>query len=369
MTTSLVLPDRQRSVALYGNITDPLAFINSLGDDFLASGMFGCANKQQGRVLAMAVVAENKSPIELARVYHIMDGKLSMRSDAMLAEFRARGGKHRQIQRDADAAEIELSMDGEAQRYRLTWIEAQQEPYVWGKSDAKGNRAIKYNWSTPRSRMQMLWARVVSDGVRAMAPEVVAGYYTPEEIDDSEGHDEPAKRASRRAPVASTNGAAAVVPSSPQATTEQAPFDDGVIDASFEVSPTQNPAVEPGTSPPVQATSSVADQSPPAPAADPIPAGVATGGTSGQSMLETDPCTQVQVNQIRSLINDIATVDPGIVEKIKKQLASTGREKIAELNWKEAQGLFQALTQKAHQVFAEQALAKGHGDEGGESKK
>lgn len=201
--------------------------------------------------------------------------------------------------------------------------------------------------------MQMLWARVVSDGVRAMAPEVVAGYYTPEELDESDGDaDQSAGKRKVKAATPATNGAATVTTSPPAAAQgEQAPFDDGVIDASFEVTPKQ--AVELGS--PVTATPDATYDSSPE-ATDSVPAGVATGGLVGNSMLETDPCTPVQVNQIRSLINDISAVQPGIVNKIKAQLAASGREKIAELNFKEAAGLLQALMHKAHQVFAEEAL-------------
>ena len=43
---------------------------------------------------------------------------------------------------------------------------------------------LKAKYSTPRARMQMLWARCVSDGVRVVAPECVQGIYTPEETSD-----------------------------------------------------------------------------------------------------------------------------------------------------------------------------------------
>jgi len=46
------------------------------------------------------------------------------------------------------------------------------------------NDELKFNWSTPRKRKQMLWARLVSDVVRAIAPQVVKGIYTPEEVAD-----------------------------------------------------------------------------------------------------------------------------------------------------------------------------------------
>ena len=40
-------------------------------------------------------------------------------------------------------------------------------------------------YPTPWQRKKMLWARVISDGVHTMAPEVATGIYTPEELDDT----------------------------------------------------------------------------------------------------------------------------------------------------------------------------------------
>lgn len=102
-----------------------------------------------------------------------------MRSDAMLAGLVEAGGRYKVVQRDSDAAKIEITIAGQTQAFALTWQEAQEEPFTKGKGGK-----IKDNWATPRSRMQMLWARVVSDGVRVMAPQVVCGGYTPEEISD-----------------------------------------------------------------------------------------------------------------------------------------------------------------------------------------
>jgi hypothetical protein len=151
----------------------------------------------------------------LAERYHIIHGRLSMRADAMLADFRTKcSGSHKVIERTADAAEIELAIKGskQVQRFRLTWEEAKQEPFVYVGKEAsiieriqKGawkDLMLKPKYATPRSRCQMLWARVVSDGVRAMAPEVVAGYYTPEEIDDGpEGAVPPAKQLPETTPI------------------------------------------------------------------------------------------------------------------------------------------------------------------------
>ncbi len=151
-----------------------------LGQFFEQSGMFGCSSEGQGIVLVMSCLMENLSPIEFRRRYHLVDGNPTMRTDYMLAMFTARGGDYEIIERSPDAAEIKLWTGSRKGAFRMTWKEAQAESYIY-KKDGK---TLKTNWSTERRRMQMLWARVVSDAVRAVDPGVCAGTYSPEEVSD-----------------------------------------------------------------------------------------------------------------------------------------------------------------------------------------
>lgn len=163
-------------ITVYERVENPLEFAREMGKAMALSGIFGCRNEQQGIVLAMACLAEKKNPIELARTYHIIDGKLSMRADAMLAEFRARGGKHRWLKTgdDGQQAEVELAIDGQKQVVSFTMQDAHRAELVRPKSNW-----VKYPG-------EMLRARAVSKGIRMLAPEIVAGCYVPEEIED--GH-------------------------------------------------------------------------------------------------------------------------------------------------------------------------------------
>ena len=87
--------------------------------------------------------------------------------------------KYEIVSRTNERAEIAIYKGKKKDVFILTWQEAEKEPFT---KDKGGN--VKTNYATPRSRMQMLWARVVSDGVRATFPQVVAGTYTPEEVED-----------------------------------------------------------------------------------------------------------------------------------------------------------------------------------------
>ena len=82
-------------IQLYTKLNDPITAIEKLGLMFAKSGMFGCERTEQGQVLAMICLAEMKSPTAIVRDYHIIDGKLSKKSLAALADFRGAGGKHK----------------------------------------------------------------------------------------------------------------------------------------------------------------------------------------------------------------------------------------------------------------------------------
>ena len=162
------------------NIQDPVSFIIGLGNAFALSSMFGVKTKEQGQVLAMHCLMTKSSPLEIMQTFHLVDGsKLSMRADAILARFNARGGKHQVLQRDPSCASVKLIKDGVETTFTLKWDDCKNEPFAKGKDGLPS-----FNYSTPLKRMQMLWARVTSDAVRATDPGAVCGMYTPEELQD-----------------------------------------------------------------------------------------------------------------------------------------------------------------------------------------
>lgn len=231
-------------ITVYERINDPIQAMTVYGDDIAKSGLLGCSNVSQGRLIAMECFARRTTAMTIAQQFHIIDNKLSMKADAMLAELRRLGGKHKVVKRSADHAEIEITFDGDTQRFVFTWEEAKQEPFVY---DAKRKDALAAiargdaskltlnpNYASPRKRMQMLWARVVSDGVRTMAPEVNFGRYVPEEIEDEE--DGPAANSSQaNGHAANGNGKAKVsVDSYTPPTTGTATATSNTVDAEFE---------------------------------------------------------------------------------------------------------------------------------------
>ena len=124
----------------------------------------------------------------------MIKGRVSKKTDAILADFHMIGGTHLPISRTEEVAEAKFTLGKASYTSKLTWEECKSEPFIYqgkeddvvqlleaGKMDAL---KIKAKYRTPRARKQMLWARVVSDGVRVVAPECCRGIYTPEEVDD-----------------------------------------------------------------------------------------------------------------------------------------------------------------------------------------
>lgn len=166
-------------LAFYQRIANPIEAVEKLGVWFQKSAMMGVGTKEAGIVVATTCLTERISPLEFQRRYHIIENRPSMRADYMLARFQELGGSIKIINRNAACSEVDLTWKGETTRFSFSWEDALLEPFV---KDKRG--AIKTNYATPRTRMQMLWARCVSDGVRTVCPQVNSGTYTPEEVID-----------------------------------------------------------------------------------------------------------------------------------------------------------------------------------------
>lgn len=285
-------------------MSDPVKAVETIGKAITLSRIFGCQNESQGQVLALECFAKQLPPLALAEQYHLIDGKLSMKADAMLAGFEDMGGEYEIKEYSPDACEIIFRREKNELAIRITWEMAQQEKWPFGKG-----KELKTNWSTPIGRQDMLWARVVSRGVRKLAPGVVCGRYTPEELIDSTEH------------VIDVQPVPAIEKAK-QLAQEQA---DQVEDAAIE----ESCDIESGEAKSLQ--------------------GRISANTS-------EPCSLEQVEAIKSALAIASQVDPKITAKIKDKLAKHGFEKIAELNMLEADKLKQAIENNTIKKFFELEL-------------
>ena len=169
-----------------------IADVFALAKAFAQAHVLGARNDAEG-VMALKVVQE-VGMVRGNEVYNIMMGRLSKKASAICADFLKAGGKYRIVKRDSTCAELVASFgDTKDMTFRFTWEEAQEEPFVYaGGPDSQqaallkpiGKRTLKDKYRTPRSRMQMLWARVVSDMGMALCPTVCEGMYPPEVAED-----------------------------------------------------------------------------------------------------------------------------------------------------------------------------------------
>lgn len=169
-------PPITTALSVYDRVGDPMTAIKTLGRSIFLSGIFGVEKPEQGEIIAMQCLAERKSPLELARTYHFIQGQLAIRSDALLAKFHQAGGTVDWVTRTDDLVEADFARGGSKVR-----IVASMKEYVGNGTALGKDGKPKDNWRKwPR---RMLTARAISEGVRLVAPDCCFGTYVVEELD------------------------------------------------------------------------------------------------------------------------------------------------------------------------------------------
>lgn len=150
----------------------PLEQIGMMAKAVSDSGLFGLKSESAAFALMCIAQADGIPPIKAAVQYHIIDGKPALKSEAMLARFQASGGKIRWKERTPQRCTLWLSHP-QAGEIEVTWdIERAKAAGLAGRNTWKAYPA------------QMMSARCISEGIRALYPACVGGFYTPEEVRD-----------------------------------------------------------------------------------------------------------------------------------------------------------------------------------------
>ena len=162
----------KNEIQTYEKMND-LPSVQALGKVINESGMFGCKKPEQGIIIALQCIAENKPPLEIAKTYHLVQGKLTKRADAMLADFQRSGGKFKWNDLENREVQSGTFTDPDNNVYHVSY----------SIDDAKAAGVYKNNAdsSWQKTPAAMLRARVISSTLRAIAPQIVTGVYTPEE--------------------------------------------------------------------------------------------------------------------------------------------------------------------------------------------
>ena len=150
----------------------PLEQIGMMAKAVSDSGLFGIKSESAAFSLMCIAQADGIPPIKAAVQYHIIDGKPSLKSEAMLARFQASGGSIRWKERTPQRCTLWLEHP-KAGEIEVTWdIERAKAAGLAGRTTWKAYPA------------QMMSARCISEGIRALYPACVGGFYTPEEVRD-----------------------------------------------------------------------------------------------------------------------------------------------------------------------------------------
>lgn len=165
--TTALIPANQSLGLIIGRSADPTAALEKAGKWFAKSGLFGCDREDQGMILALTCMSEGISPIEFCRTYDICEGKIRKKAMAGLAQFRQKGGKVKWIATgdDGQKAEADFTFEGQTIRVAYTIEQARLAGHVKPRS----------NWE--KSPGNMLRARVTSNALGMLCPEIYAGEY------------------------------------------------------------------------------------------------------------------------------------------------------------------------------------------------
>lgn len=149
--------------------------IEVMADRVAKSRLFGL-DASQAFTLMLLCQAEGIHPVKAVQRYHVIQGRPAMKADAMLADFLRIGGTVKWITESDDREKCEAifthpkyAPEGKSVRFNM--------------ADAK-SAGLTGNSTWQKYPANMLRARVVSNGVRMIAPGIVAGLYTPEEVQD-----------------------------------------------------------------------------------------------------------------------------------------------------------------------------------------
>ena len=134
------------------------------------SKLFGIQTPAQALALGLLCQAEGRHPAEAARDYHIINGKPSLKSEAMLARFQQAGGRVEWHEYTHESVSGTFSHP-QGGTLKVSWTIKDAE-----RAGLTGNPTWK---KFPR---QMLKARCISEAVRGIYPGVLSGLYAPEEV-------------------------------------------------------------------------------------------------------------------------------------------------------------------------------------------
>ncbi|MEI6872609.1 MAG: hypothetical protein WCL08_10035 [Verrucomicrobiota bacterium] len=134
------------------------------------AGFGGFKNEAQAKTVMLLALSQGEHIGRAIHEYHVINGKLVLKSESMLARFQTAGGSIKYLQYADDAVTVEATHP-KGGTLAVTWDLAQAK-----RAGLLGNQV----WAKhPRA---MLKARAVTEAIRALYPACLTGALTTEEL-------------------------------------------------------------------------------------------------------------------------------------------------------------------------------------------
>jgi hypothetical protein len=146
--------------------------IETMAKAITKSGLFGIKSPEQAVALMLVAQSEGRHPASVASEFDIIQGRPALKSQAALARFQNAGGKIQWTSRSDTKCSAKFShpQGGELE---ITWTIERA---------AQAGLTNKQTWR--QFPAQLLGARCVAEGVRAVFPACLNGVYLAEEVQD-----------------------------------------------------------------------------------------------------------------------------------------------------------------------------------------
>lgn len=148
--------------------SEDIDIISRMSKAFAEGQLFGLRNSGEAFTLMSIAQANGLHPAKALERYHIINGRPAMKAEAMLASFQEAGGKTRWIERNDKKCTLHLEHP-----------QAGELDVTWDTDRAETAGLNSTTWK--KYPAQMLSARCISEGVRALYPACLGGMYTIEE--------------------------------------------------------------------------------------------------------------------------------------------------------------------------------------------
>lgn len=179
-----------QAVVVAAEVAGMMDVIQRMAKVVASSGSFGCKSPDQAEALLWLAHAEGKHPMTAVREFHVIQGRVAMKAEAMLARFQASGGKLVWQETNEKVAKALVSHPAnQPQPVAFEWtIDRASRVTVESWEGEQGARRKTTSKLTDKDvwknyPAQMLRARVITEAVRAVHPGCVLGLVAVEETE------------------------------------------------------------------------------------------------------------------------------------------------------------------------------------------